>query len=233
MSGSPEECICLEVPGREESIRQKIHECSPHAGEFRCRYIKLFSRTQYRLVADTEETWKTGLHSGNSESFGAVILDAKAVTGALHLFPLPPPFTAILERRCRLLRSFLLIIPPRILHLDLSHSAYSGYSSGMFSGAQNLTVTGHNLTNTTNYYTTAATVSSDVRMVPLSDIDLQQEICLENSMGLVNRHRIQPSVRRIYSAKIRGQTTTVAMYQGRGAEEPSKYSSDSWSGKFR
>ncbi|KAJ6566419.1 hypothetical protein B0H19DRAFT_1137744, partial [Mycena capillaripes] len=48
--------------------------------------------------------------------------------------------------------------------------------------------------------------------------------------GLINRHRIQPSVRRIYSAKIGGQTTTVAMYQGRGAEEEwrqdlAKYSS--------
>ncbi|KAJ6566362.1 hypothetical protein B0H19DRAFT_1066673 [Mycena capillaripes] len=101
---------------------------------------------------------------------------------------------------------------PRVV----SHSAYSGYSSGMFSGAQNFTVTGHNLTNTTNYY---AAVPSDVRMVPLSHIDLQQEICLENSTGLVNRHRIQRSVRRIYSAKIGGQTTTVAMYQGCGAEE--------------
>ncbi|KAJ6566308.1 hypothetical protein B0H19DRAFT_708823 [Mycena capillaripes] len=91
--------------------------------------------------------------------------------------------------------------------------------SGMFSGAQNLAVTGQTLINTTNYYTTLATVPSDVRMVALSDIDLQHEICLDDSTGVVNRHRIQPSVPRIYFAKIGGQSTTVAVYQGRGAEE--------------
>ncbi|KAJ6566326.1 hypothetical protein B0H19DRAFT_709108 [Mycena capillaripes] len=56
-------------------------------------------------------------------------------------------------------------------------------------------------------------------MVSLWDIDLQHEIHLDTSTGLVNRHRMQPTVRRMYSAKIKGQTTTVAMYQGRGAEE--------------
>ncbi|KAJ6566333.1 hypothetical protein B0H19DRAFT_709244 [Mycena capillaripes] len=89
-------------------------------------------------------------------------------------------------------------------------------SFGMFSGAQNFTVTGHNLTNTTNYY---VAVPSDVRMVPLSDIDLQHEIHLDNSTGVVDRYRIRPRVRCMYSAKIGGQSTTVAMYQGRGAEE--------------
>ncbi|KAJ6566315.1 hypothetical protein B0H19DRAFT_1257561 [Mycena capillaripes] len=89
----------------------------------------------------------------------------------------------------------------------------------MFSGAQNLAVTGHTLINTTNNYTTAATVPSDIRMVPLWDIDLQHEIRLDDSTGVVNRHSTQLNIRRIYSAKIGGQSTTVAMYQGRGAEE--------------
>ncbi|KAJ6566377.1 hypothetical protein B0H19DRAFT_1257602 [Mycena capillaripes] len=104
--------------------------------------------------------------------------------------------------------------------------------SGMFSGAQHGAVTGHTLINTTNYYTTAATVPSDVnvKMVSLWDIDLQHEIHLNNSTGVVDRQRIQPSVRRMYSAKIAGQSTTVAMYQGRDAEEEwrqdlAKYSS--------
>ncbi|KAJ6566343.1 hypothetical protein B0H19DRAFT_1232577 [Mycena capillaripes] len=74
-------------------------------------------------------------------------------------------------------------------------SAYSSYSSGMFSGAQNLAVTGNTLINTTNNYTTVATVPSDVRMVPLSDIDLQHEIHLDDSTGVVDRHRIQLSGR--------------------------------------
>ncbi|KAJ6566338.1 hypothetical protein B0H19DRAFT_1137481, partial [Mycena capillaripes] len=56
-------------------------------------------------------------------------------------------------------------------------------------------------------------------MVSLWDIDLQHEIHLDSSTGVVNRHSTQTSVRRIYSAKIRGQSTTVAMYQGYDAEE--------------
>ncbi|KAJ6566412.1 hypothetical protein B0H19DRAFT_710025 [Mycena capillaripes] len=56
-------------------------------------------------------------------------------------------------------------------------------------------------------------------MVSLWDIDLQHEICLDSSTGVVDWHRSQPSVRRMYSAKIAGQSTTVAMYQGYGAEE--------------
>ncbi|KAJ6566409.1 hypothetical protein B0H19DRAFT_709969 [Mycena capillaripes] len=57
-------------------------------------------------------------------------------------------------------------------------------------------------------------------MISLWDIDLQHEIHLDNSTGVVDRyHRIHPSVRRMYSAKIGGQSTTVAMYQGCSAEE--------------
>ncbi|KAJ6566456.1 hypothetical protein B0H19DRAFT_1374022 [Mycena capillaripes] len=89
----------------------------------------------------------------------------------------------------------------------------------MFSGAQNLAVTGQTLINVTNYYISPSTVPSDVKMVPLWDIDLQHEISFDNGAGLVNRHRIQPSVRRMYSARIGGQSTTVAIYQGHDAEE--------------
>ncbi|KAJ6555875.1 hypothetical protein B0H19DRAFT_1071028 [Mycena capillaripes] len=51
-----------------------------------------------------------------------------------------------------------------------SHSSFSplesdSHSSGMFSGAQNLTVSGQTLTNITNYTTPG--VPSDFRMVPL------------------------------------------------------------------
>ncbi|KAJ6566329.1 hypothetical protein B0H19DRAFT_1137451 [Mycena capillaripes] len=56
-------------------------------------------------------------------------------------------------------------------------------------------------------------------MVSLWDIDLQCEIDLDNSTGVVHRSQIQPRVRRMYSGKIEGQSTTVAMYQGCGAEE--------------
>jgi hypothetical protein len=60
-------------------------------------------------------------------------------------------------------------------------------------------------------------------MIPLGDIDLQHEICfdkLERS-AVVVRPRERASVRRVYSARIDGRDapTTVAMYQGHGAEE--------------
>ncbi|KAJ7679382.1 hypothetical protein DFH06DRAFT_1166420 [Mycena polygramma] len=88
--------------------------------------------------------------------------------------------------------------------------------SGMFSGSQNLTVTGHTFTNVTKNY--PPTVPSNFRMVPLGDIDLQYEIRLGDT-GIVKRARNWPRIRRVYSAKFEGQSTTVAMYQGDNAEE--------------
>ncbi|KAJ6555925.1 hypothetical protein B0H19DRAFT_1262055 [Mycena capillaripes] len=105
-----------------------------------------------------------------------------------------------------------------------SHSTFrqpeSGcYSSGMFSGAHNLTVTGQTLNNiTNNSYTTVPFVPSDFRMVPLGDIDLQREISI-SSTGVVDHQYKRQGVRRVYSARVGGQNTTVAMYQGPGAEE--------------
>ncbi|KAJ7677085.1 hypothetical protein DFH06DRAFT_1169735 [Mycena polygramma] len=87
-------------------------------------------------------------------------------------------------------------------------------SSGMFSGAQNFTVTGHTLQN--NIYA-APSVPPDYRMIPLGDLDLQREICLHQGTGVVHRRR--HAQRRVYSAKLQGQTFTVAMYRGDGAAE--------------
>ncbi|KAF7355896.1 hypothetical protein MVEN_00918500 [Mycena venus] len=93
------------------------------------------------------------------------------------------------------------------------------HGSGMFSGSQNFTVTGGTLTNITNNYTTATSLPSDFRMIPLGDIDLQHEI--GSDFGAVDRRRGRPRVRRVYTAKIkdRKSSVTVAMYQGDGAEE--------------
>ncbi|KAJ6555831.1 hypothetical protein B0H19DRAFT_136886 [Mycena capillaripes] len=102
-----------------------------------------------------------------------------------------------------------------------SHSTFrpleSGrHSSGMFSGAHNLTVSGQTLTNVTNY--TTPVVPSDFRMIPLGDIDLQREISV-SSTGVVDRQYERQGVRRLYSARLGGQNTTVAIYQGPGAKE--------------
>ncbi|KAJ6526838.1 hypothetical protein DFH09DRAFT_1095032 [Mycena vulgaris] len=77
-------------------------------------------------------------------------------------------------------------------------------------------------TTTSNFtFTTAPVAPSDLRMIPLSDIDLQDEISPNYSTGVVYREPGQAYVRRIYSARVAGQKSkvTVAMYEGNGAEE--------------
>ncbi|KAF7362954.1 hypothetical protein MVEN_00646700 [Mycena venus] len=97
---------------------------------------------------------------------------------------------------------------------SFDHSHISANSTGMFSRAQNFTVTAANLTNVTQY---PRTEQADFRMVPLGDIDLQREICLDD--GVVTRHRERQKTRCMYSARVRGESTTVATYQGYGAEQ--------------
>jgi hypothetical protein len=61
-------------------------------------------------------------------------------------------------------------------------------------------------------------------MIPMGDIDLLEEICVNNKTGVVGRHHPgRTRVRRMYSAKIDGRKSgvTVAVYQGEGAEEVS------------
>ncbi|KAJ6555766.1 hypothetical protein B0H19DRAFT_136069 [Mycena capillaripes] len=55
-------------------------------------------------------------------------------------------------------------------------------------------------------------------MVPLGDIDLQREISI-SSTGVIDRQYERQGVRRVYSAKLGGQNTTVVIYQGPGAKE--------------
>jgi hypothetical protein len=62
---------------------------------------------------------------------------------------------------------------------------------------------------------------TDFRMIPLGDIDLQHELRLNKGSAVVGRRHERASVRRVYSARIDGRNapTTVAMYEGPGAEE--------------
>ncbi|KAF8206024.1 hypothetical protein K438DRAFT_1817712, partial [Mycena galopus ATCC 62051] len=74
----------------------------------------------------------------------------------------------------------------------------------------------------TNYTTVAApSLPSDFRIVPLGDIDLQHEICVDKDKGVVNYEPKRARVRRVYSARVEGRNSSVAvvMYQGDGAEE--------------
>jgi hypothetical protein len=59
-------------------------------------------------------------------------------------------------------------------------------------------------------------------MIPMGDIDLLEEICLDNETGAVGRHHPERTrVRRVYSARVDGRKSgvTAAVYQGNGAEE--------------
>ncbi|KAJ7928249.1 hypothetical protein B0H13DRAFT_1007568 [Mycena leptocephala] len=102
------------------------------------------------------------------------------------------------------------------------HSEFASYhdGGGIFSGSHHFTVAGGTFNNTMNY-TSGPTVPSDFRMIPLGDIDLQHELRLNKGSAVVGRRCERASVRRVYSARIDGRNapTTVAMYQGPGAEE--------------
>ncbi|KAJ7829340.1 hypothetical protein B0H13DRAFT_1916576 [Mycena leptocephala] len=100
----------------------------------------------------------------------------------------------------------------------------SSHGSAIFSGSHHFTVAGgtfKNFNNVTNNYTSTSIVPSDFRMIPIGDIDLLEEICLNNETGVVGRHHPETRVQRMYSAKIDGGKSgvTVAVYQGNGAEE--------------
>jgi histidinol phosphatase-like PHP family hydrolase len=63
-------------------------------------------------------------------------------------------------------------------------------------------------------------------MIPMGDIDLLEEIRLNNETGVVGYHHPERTrVRRVYSAKVDGRKSgvTVAVYQGKGAEEVSPF----------
>ncbi|KAJ7928262.1 hypothetical protein B0H13DRAFT_1007651 [Mycena leptocephala] len=102
---------------------------------------------------------------------------------------------------------------------EFSSASYH-YGGGIFSGSHNFTVAGGTF-NVSNNYTSAPTVPSDFRMIPLGDIDLQHELRLNKGSAVVGRRCERASVRRVYSARIEGRNApmTVAMYQGPGAEE--------------
>ncbi|KAJ7256638.1 hypothetical protein C8J57DRAFT_1344025 [Mycena rebaudengoi] len=106
-------------------------------------------------------------------------------------------------------------------HPECSSASY--HDSGFFPGSHHFTVAGGTFNNITKNYTSAPTVPSDFRMIPLGDIDLQREIRLHKLEGslVVDRRRERASVRRVYSARVDGRNalTTVAMYQGPRAEE--------------
>ncbi|KAJ7168985.1 hypothetical protein C8R46DRAFT_1218359 [Mycena filopes] len=93
---------------------------------------------------------------------------------------------------------------------------FTSRGGGMFAGSQNFVIAG----GTFNNFTTPA-VPTDLRMLPLGDIDLQQQLSVESGSGIISGRRERHCARRVYSAKVGGHqaNVTVAVYQGDGAEE--------------
>ncbi|KAJ7907939.1 hypothetical protein B0H13DRAFT_2331917 [Mycena leptocephala] len=104
---------------------------------------------------------------------------------------------------------------------DPEFASASSHDGGIFSGSLHFTVADGTFNNITKNYTGAPAIPSDFRIIPLGDIDLQHEILLHQGSALLGRRRERASVRRVYSAIVDGRNalTTVAMYQGPGAEE--------------
>ncbi|KAJ7318368.1 hypothetical protein DFH08DRAFT_399081 [Mycena albidolilacea] len=89
---------------------------------------------------------------------------------------------------------------------------------GFFAGSKHFTIAGGTFNSIIKKYPYPTT--PDFRRIPLGDIDLQHEIHLDNTFGVVDRQRGRTrDVRRVYSAKTAGRNVTVAMYQGNTAEK--------------
>jgi hypothetical protein len=121
--------------------------------------------------------------------------------------------------------------------LFICGSAYSWNSgSAIFSGSH-FTVTGGTFYNITRDCTPPPTehpgmfliqachgyIKScpDFRKIPLGDINLQREIRFDSNRGFIENRPRRQRVSRMYTAKLDGRNSdmTVAIYQGKGAEE--------------
>ncbi|KAJ7443477.1 hypothetical protein FB451DRAFT_94546 [Mycena latifolia] len=104
--------------------------------------------------------------------------------------------------------------------VDGHNTSHDQFTGAFFPQAHHLTVAGGQFKSITNITHADPTVPSDFRMIPLGDLDLLNEICLDS--GVVYRcWNPTRSVRRMYSARIHGSKSpmTVALYQGENAEE--------------
>ncbi|KAJ7177202.1 hypothetical protein C8R46DRAFT_49396 [Mycena filopes] len=96
--------------------------------------------------------------------------------------------------------------------------AFTSEGGSFFAGSQGFTINNGVFNNVTTL-----TVPSDVRKIPLGDIDLQRQLradklYFDEESGLVRRRSCS---RRVYSAKVgrRGTNMTVVVYEGDAAEQ--------------
>ncbi|KAJ7453896.1 hypothetical protein FB451DRAFT_666106 [Mycena latifolia] len=112
----------------------------------------------------------------------------------------------------------LTLIHGRFFFFD---GAYSGDGGGAIFPGSHLTVTGGTFYNIAKNCMPAPTEPPDFRKIPPGDINLQREIRFDNDRGFIEYRPQRQRVRRMYTAKIDGRNSdmTVAIYQGKGAEE--------------
>ncbi|KAJ7094128.1 hypothetical protein C8R44DRAFT_989790 [Mycena epipterygia] len=111
--------------------------------------------------------------------------------------------------------------------LASSDSGPSPFSRGFITNSRDFTIAGGQFTNVRNC---APTIPADFRTIPLGDLDLRHEICLD---GMVAKRKLGlPIARRIYSARVERKQSdmTVAVYQGANAEETWKRGLANYSG---
>ncbi|KAJ7017093.1 hypothetical protein C8F04DRAFT_481137 [Mycena alexandri] len=102
----------------------------------------------------------------------------------------------------------------------LESPVFTSDGGGIFSGSQHFVIAGGTFTNITNYVTAPA-IPSDIRMIPMGDIYLQQQLEVKGESGVISWRGQRRCARQVYSAKIDGRTPemTVAVYRGDKAEE--------------
>ncbi|KAJ7714795.1 hypothetical protein B0H16DRAFT_1898970 [Mycena metata] len=112
---------------------------------------------------------------------------------------------------------------------SLGEPVVTSSGSGIFAGSQYFTIVGGTFNNSTNN-SVNATVPRDFRMIPMGDIDLQQELVVNKNSGVVGRRRGRNCVRRVYSAEVDGRKSnvTVVVYQGNGAESDWKRDAETY-----
>ncbi|KAJ7928330.1 hypothetical protein B0H13DRAFT_1968361 [Mycena leptocephala] len=94
------------------------------------------------------------------------------------------------------------------------------FTGAFFPQAQRFVVVGGKFKSITNINHAAPRVPADFRRIPMGDVDLRSEICVDGDSGMVQRwHPGQPV--RMYAARIHGSKSkmTVAMYEDQDAEE--------------
>ncbi|KAF7334933.1 hypothetical protein MVEN_02243000 [Mycena venus] len=115
-------------------------------------------------------------------------------------------------------------------NLDGPDRTTDQYIGAFFTKAKHVVIAGGKFKSVTHIHHPTSSDPTDIRMIPIGDLDLLHKIGHPRESGLVRRRQGRSSVRRMYTARIHGSRTrmTAVLYQGDGAEESSKSFSNLW-----